>query len=65
LRASLYCLRGKMICDPCKKAADLNAVVFEKADKEGTKPETMAGHPQNCACPCMHKTPGAWKGVKR
>lgn len=43
-----------MICDLCKKAAE------EPADETGTGNV----HPQNCGCPCQHRSPGAWKGTK-
>lgn len=53
-----------MICDPCKKAADVNAKVLEEVEKHGGKNPNLVLHPGNCGCPCMHKKPGAWKGSK-
>lgn len=53
-----------MICDPCIKAATVNAKVVAAADEHGSKNVILVDHPENCGCPCQHRAPGSWKGKK-
>lgn len=53
-----------MICKECADAADRNAEI-QKAVESGKGIQLhWAAHPENCKCPCMHKAPGSWKGLK-
>jgi hypothetical protein len=52
-----------MICKECADAADRNAEIQKSVDEGGVQVH-WADHPEDCKCPCMHKAPGSWKGVK-
>ncbi len=56
-----------MICKQCAEVGATNRIRYEMSIHPDAEvlawDTTLVEHPQNCGCPCMHKTPTQWEDM--